>query len=81
MRSFIDVNPSSGIPLSSTTKDDFENIRSRSRETYHCKFLRKLGYTCQAKIKVIYSETSDEVTVEKYADHNHNQDENYVPWV
>ena len=32
-------------------------------------------------MRVIYSETSDEVTVENYADHIHNQDENYVPGV
>ena len=30
-------------------------------------------------MRVIYSETSDEVTIENYGDHNHEQDENYIP--
>lgn len=47
-----------------------------SRETYYCKWLRKRGYNCNVKIRVIYAESSDQqVIVQKVGgDHRHEDD-------
>ena len=53
--------------------------KATSTETFVCKFSRKKGYlNCESKIRVIYSETSDEVTVEKVQNHNHQKDDEYI---
>ena len=47
-----------------------------SVETYYCKFMRKRGYSCKVRMKVIFSESSEEITVQKVGgDHLHEINE------
>ena len=53
----------------------FSNI-----ETYYCKFSRKKGYNCNLKMRVRYSESSDQVFVEGVGeDHTHELMADYQP--
>ena len=47
-------------------------------ETYHCKYMRKKGYSCKVKMRVTYSESSDQIEVQQEGgDHDHAENIHY----
>ena len=46
-------------------------------EVYHCRHARKKGFNCGTKVKVIFSEADDSVTVKEVGgEHNHEVEVN-----
>ena len=42
-----------------------------SRQVYHCRFARKKGFNCGVKVKLMFSEIDDSVSVQGLGEHNH----------
>ena len=62
----------SEIPALLATTFTLRSGKATSSEVYHCRHARKKGFNCGTKVKVIYSEADDSVTVEEVGgEHNH----------
>ena len=63
----------SEIPALLKTTFTLRSGKGTSSEVYHCRFARKKGFNCGKKVKVVFSEADDSVTVDEVGgDHNHD---------
>ena len=70
----------SEIPAELATNFSIRSGKFSNIETYYCRFSRKKGYKCQIKMRVRYSESSDQVFVEGIGeDHTHELMADYQP--
>ena len=63
----------SEIPALLKTTFTLRSGKGTSSEVYHCRFARKKGFNFGKKVKVVFSEADDSVTVDEVGgDHNHD---------
>ena len=63
----------SEIPALLKTTFTLRSGKGTSSEVYHCRFARKKGFNCGKKVKVVFSEGDDSVTVDEVGgEHEHD---------
>ena len=73
-----EVFQASNIPSILKSVFSFRSDKLSNNETFNCKYMREKGHSCKVKIRMIYSESSEQVEVKQEgAEHSH--DNKYCP--